>query len=143
MSSDGADHSEMSVSNVLSRLALAIRGCPCHRPVIGSQIMGSCDRCAAEQTAGEEIMRLNQWKEEATEVIARWDAVADGVPCELGQRRSDAVDTEIKRLRAENQAFRDQFVTVEEIREAFAHWNGTDASLPEGWIRQQRDGGQP
>ncbi len=58
MSGDGADHSEMSMGNVISRLALAIRECSCHRLVIGSQIMGSCDRCAAEQTAAKEIMRL-------------------------------------------------------------------------------------
>lgn len=56
----------------------------------------------------------------------------------IDPRRRELLD-EIERLRAENQAFRDQFVMAEEIREAFAHWDGTDATLPEGWIRQQRE----
>ena len=45
--------------------------------------------------------RLRRWKAEATEVLARWDAVADLVPSRFGYRRSAAVVAEIERLRAD------------------------------------------
>lgn len=52
------DSSEITADNVVTRLAMAMQKCPCRRPVISSQIMGSCDRCAVEQAAAEEILRL-------------------------------------------------------------------------------------
>jgi hypothetical protein len=53
------------------------------------------------QFAADEIENLRRWKAEAVEVIRLWDAVADGVPLRLMQRRSDAVAEEIERLRGE------------------------------------------
>jgi len=62
-----------------------------------------CVRCEA----AAEIINLRQWKLEATQVLARWDAVADLVPAQLGQRLSDAVANEITRLRAEVERIED------------------------------------
>lgn len=51
--------SEITAGNVVTSLALAMQKCPCcRRPVISSQIMGSCERCEVEQAAAEEILRL-------------------------------------------------------------------------------------
>jgi hypothetical protein len=54
--------------------------------------------------AAAEIKRLRRWKAEATEVLTRWDAVADMVPARIGDRKSDAVADEIERLRAASDA---------------------------------------
>jgi hypothetical protein len=54
--------------------------------------------------AAAEIKRLRRWKAEATEVLTRWDAVADMVPVRLGDLKSDAVAAEIERLRAASNA---------------------------------------
>lgn len=73
----------------------------------------------AVQALQAENGRLRRWKTEAMEVISRWDAIADSVPCELGQRRSDAVAAEIKRLRAELSKTRlDHLTTIGELMEA-------------------------
>lgn len=55
------------------------------------------------ERALNEIDRLRRWKAEATEVLARWDAVWEhaGCPGRLGQDRSEAVREQIDRLRAE------------------------------------------
>ena len=38
-----------------------------------------------------ELNHLRRWKEEATEVIERWNKCAELVPVQLGERASDAV----------------------------------------------------
>jgi hypothetical protein len=50
-----------------------------------------------------EIERLRRWKVEASEVLSRWDAVAERFDLSgyLGQFNADAVGEEIDRLRAE------------------------------------------
>lgn len=49
----------------------------------------------------DELNRLRRWKEEATEVLIHWDAVADrfDLSAHLGQYSADAVGIEIDRLR--------------------------------------------
>ena len=43
---------------------------------------------------------------------------------------------EIERLQAENDAFRAQFKDADEIAAELAHWDGTDATLPDGWTQK-------
>jgi hypothetical protein len=67
-----------------------------------SDIGGAWERDVVAD-AKAEIARLQRWKAEATEVLARWNAVADLVPAQLGQRLSDAVANEITQLRGHSQ----------------------------------------
>jgi hypothetical protein len=65
---------------------------------------GACYACRAAdliEAQQSEIERLRRCKAEATEVLRRWDAVADMVPAIIGDRKSDAVAAEIIRLRQE------------------------------------------
>lgn len=53
--------------------------------------------------ASDEIERLRAWKAQATEVLARWDAVADTIeigPNQLGLHKYDIVHAELQSLQA-------------------------------------------
>lgn len=53
--------------------------------------------------AADEIKRLRRWKAMATEILARWDAVADTIeigPNQLGLHKYDIVHAELQALRA-------------------------------------------
>ena len=58
--------------------------------------------------AADEIDRLRRWKAEATEILARWDAVADTIeigPNQLGLHKSDLVAIELNDLRAQRDGY--------------------------------------
>ena len=55
--------------------------------------------------AAKEIERLRAWKAQATEILARWDAVADTIdtgPNQLGLHKYDIVYAQLQSLRASN-----------------------------------------
>jgi len=61
------------------------------------------DSITVHSQAADEIERLEQWKREATEVIAGWELLADLLPSEsayLGRSKSAGVFDQIVRLQA-------------------------------------------
>lgn len=58
--------------------------------------------------AADEIEQLRRWKAEATEILARWDSVADTIeigPNQLGLHKSDLVAIELNDLRAQRDGY--------------------------------------
>ena len=83
---------------------LRARACPAGEPWTGDnpeEDHGHTD-CWLYHQAADEIEQLRRWKAEATEILARWDSVADTIeigPNQLGLHKSDLVAIELNDLR--------------------------------------------
>ena len=61
----------MSGDDIVERIMRAVQSCPCRRrPVMGSQIMGGCERCDAEQLVADEIERLRAERDASRLIIS-------------------------------------------------------------------------
>ena len=71
--------------------------------------------------AAAEIERLRAWKAQATEILARWDAVADTIdigPNQLGLHKYDLVHSQLQFLQASNDGY---FAASREWRDEYLH----------------------
>lgn len=131
----------MSSDDIVERLRrVAPRSDSAKWPILGPLTDEAADEI---ERLRAEIDLLRRWKAESITLLKQWNQIADDVIARLdadntlGLRLPDIVASELARLRTENAAFRSQFAFADEIREAFANWDGTDASLPEGWRRER------
>ena len=101
---------ETEQSNADIVTALRQRACPAGLPWTADNPQddhGHTD-CWLQHQAANEIERLRRWKAEATEILARWDSVADTIeigPNQLGLHKSDLVAIELNDLRAQRDGY--------------------------------------
>lgn len=99
----------------------------------------SCDDAQMDRDAADEIEQLRRWKAEATEILARWDAVSDTIeigPNQLGLHKSDLVAIELNDLRAQRDGY---FASSHEWRDEYRNLHTLVLKWVDAWDDTRTD----